>query len=137
MAGRLQLENVVKTYGIIKALDSVTLDIEPGLTMAFLGMNGSGKTTLLRILAGLEVPNEGSVRFNSVKMNPQKLRQIATLVFQKTVMFSTSVSHNMGFGLGVRGFDKKEIDKRVSEVLASVGLSGFEKRRAKRLSGGE
>jgi tungstate transport system ATP-binding protein len=135
--GILRLEKVDKTYGKIKALDLVTLEVEAGQIVAILGMNGSGKTTLLRILAGLEDPSEGDVLLNSRKMTSQELRQISTLVFQSTVMFNLSVYGNVSFGLAIRGFGKGEIKKKVTDVLASVGLADFQKRRAKELSGGE
>jgi len=135
--GRLRLEKVDKTYGKIKALDLVTLEVEAGQIVAILGMNGSGKTTLLRILAGLEDPSEGDILLNSRKMTSQELRQISTLVFQSTVMFNTSVYGNVSYGLAIRGFEKEEIKKRVTDVLSSVGLANFQRRRAKELSGGE
>ena len=137
MDGRLRLEKVDKTYGKIKALDLVTLEVEAGQIVAILGMNGSGKTTLLRILAGLEDPSEGDILLNSRKMTSQELRQISTLVFQSTVMFNTSVYGNVSYGLAIRGFEKEEIKKRVTDVLSSVGLANFQRRRAKELSGGE
>ncbi len=137
MDGRLLLEKVDKAYGNIKALDSVTLEVEGGQIVAILGMNGCGKTTLLRILAGLEDPSGGDILLNSRKMTSQQLRQISTLVFQSTVMFNTSVYGNVSFGLTIRGFEKEEIKKRVTDVLTSVGLADFQKRRAKELSGGE
>jgi tungstate transport system ATP-binding protein len=137
MDGRLLLEKVDKTYGKIKALDLVTLEVEAGQIVAILGMNGSGKTTLLRILAGLEDPSEGDILLNSRKMTSQELRQISTLVFQSTVMFNMSVYGNVSFGLAIRGFEKEEIKKRVTDVLTSVGLANFQRRRARELSGGE
>jgi len=137
MAGKLRLENIDKTYGGIKALDSVTLDAESDQILALLGMNGSGKTTLLRILAGLEEPSKGDVLVEARKIATQKLRQISTLVFQRTVMFNTSVYGNVSFGLKIRGFSKEEIKRKVSNVLNTVGLEDLQKRRARELSGGE
>jgi tungstate transport system ATP-binding protein len=137
MNNRLRLEKVDKTYGNIKALDLVTLQFEAGQIVAILGMNGSGKTTILRILAGLEDPSEGDILLNSKKMTSQELRQISTLVFQSTVMFNMSVFGNVSFGLAIRGFEKEEIKRRVTDVLTSVGLTDFQKRRARELSGGE
>jgi len=137
VADKIQLEKVKKTYGPIKALDSVTLNAEAGQIVALLGMNGSGKTTLLRILAGLEEPDKGDILVNRKRMTPQQLRRISTLVFQKTVMFNTSVCGNVSFGLKIRGVTKEEIERRVFNVLNSVGLTGFQKRNARALSGGE
>jgi len=137
LVGHIRIEDVVKTYGEIKALDSVTLDMEMGRVSTLLGVNGSGKTTLLRIMSGLDEPTGGNVLFNNQKMQSQQLRQISTLIFQKTVMFNRSVFDNVALGLRIRGFSRGEVERRVSEALASVGLAKFGKRRARKLSGGE
>jgi tungstate transport system ATP-binding protein len=137
LTGKIRVERVEKEYGHIKALDSVTLDAEPGRIVTLLGMNGSGKTTLLRILAGLEEPTRGWILYESKRINPQQLRRVSTLVFQKTVMFNASVFGNVSFGLRMRGFRKEEVERRVHEALETVRLAGFEKRRARQLSGGE
>ena len=102
-----------------------------------LGVNGAGKTTLMRILSGLESVDDGKILFNNQVIDPAALRQIATLVFQKTVMFSMNVYDNLAFGLKIRKISEVEIHRRIAEALQAVGLSGFEKRRAKKLSGGE
>ena len=137
MANELKIDNVYKAYGEIKALNSVTLDVEANKILAILGVNGSGKTTLLRVLSGLEEPSKGQILLDSKKMTAQELRQISTLVFQKTVMFNTNVYNNVSFGLKIRGYTKDEIERRVSKVLDSVELTGFQKRNARALSGGE
>ncbi|MBS7623351.1 ATP-binding cassette domain-containing protein [Candidatus Bathyarchaeota archaeon] len=137
MTGKIRVERVAKEYGPIKALDSVTLDAEPGRMVALLGMNGSGKTTLLRILAGLEEPSRGEILYESNRITPQQLRKVSTLVFQKTVMFNTNVFSNVSFGLRIWGFANGEVKRRVYEALGTVRLAGFEKRRARQLSGGE
>jgi tungstate transport system ATP-binding protein len=137
LADELRIDNVDKDYGEIKALNSVTLDVEANKILAILGVNGSGKTTLLRVLSGLEEPSKGQILLDSKKMTAQELRQISTLVFQKSVMFSTSVYNNVSFGLKIRGYTKDEIERRVSKVLDSVELMDFQKRRARELSGGE
>jgi tungstate transport system ATP-binding protein len=137
MADYLRIEDVNKMYGEIKALDSVTLDVEKGRVVTLLGSNGSGKTTLLRILAGLEELSRGNILLDHRKVSSQGLRQISTMVFQKTVMFNTSVYGNVAFGLKARGLRNEEVDRRVSQALASVGLAAFQRRKAKKLSGGE
>ncbi len=137
MTTLLQIQNVTKTYGNIKALDSVTLSIDQGKIVTLIGVNGSGKTTLLKILAGLEEPIRGNILFNERKMETKELRQISTLVFQKTAMFNTSVYNNVSFGLKIRGYEKEHIKMNVSQVLTSVSLTDFQQRKAKKLSGGE
>jgi len=137
MARSAKAEDLTKVYGERKALDNISLDIEGGKILALVGLNGSGKTTLLRIIAGLEEPTRGSILVDSTKMASHELRKIATLIFQRTAIFNTSVFENVAFGLRIRNLAKSEIEKRVSEALSAVGLAGFARRKAKRLSGGE
>jgi tungstate transport system ATP-binding protein len=133
----LHLEKIEKKYEDIKALDKLTLDVYEGQLVSIVGANGSGKTTLLRTVAGLDFPNDGQIMFNKQELRAHELRKITTLVFQKGVMFNTTVFKNVAFGLGVRGFDSKKIQSRVIDSLSSVSLEGFNKRKAKNLSGGE
>ncbi len=133
----LQIKNVDKMYGNIRALDSVTLNFEQNKIFSLVGVNGSGKSTLLRIIAGLEEPSNGNILFNNKKIDMPELHQISTLVFQKTVMFNTDVYNNISFGLKIRGLKKDDIERKVTQAMMSVGLENFHKRKAKKLSGGE
>jgi len=141
MAGLMQLSNLWKSFGDFSVLQNVNLTIPQGKITALLGPSGSGKTTLLRILAGLDNPTSGELFYGNTQLaaNEQSvLRQKATLVFQKSVFFNTTVYNNVAFGLKLtEQFTKEEISNHVSEALALVMLEGFEKRRAKKLSGGE
>ena len=111
--------------------------MEGGKIIVLLGVNGAGKTTLMRIMAGLENPDAGKLLFNDQNIDTKALRKVSTLVFQKSAMFSTNVYSNLSYGLRIRKVPKDEIRKRVCEALEAVRLSGFEKRRAKKTSGGE
>ncbi|UCG44961.1 MAG: ABC transporter ATP-binding protein, partial [Candidatus Bathyarchaeota archaeon] len=105
-----------------------------------IGPNGSGKTTLLRILAFLDKPTVGEIYFNGVKVengNRAQMRANCTMVFQKTALFDTTVDGNISYGLKLRKLSRREIAKRVCEVLELVKLEGYERRQAKKLSGGE
>jgi len=136
----MELENISKTYGNITALNQVNLKIQKGEMFSFLGPNGSGKTTLLRIMAGIEKPTNGEIRFNGIKVDESNINDVrskTTMVFQKTALFSTSVFKNIAYGLRLRGYSKKETDDKIREVLKTVKLEGYEKRPAKKLSGGE
>jgi tungstate transport system ATP-binding protein len=133
----LTVEDVTKIYDDIIALDSVTLDITNGKLVSLVGVNGSGKTTLLKIMAGLEESSKGNVMLNNQILRAQDFRQISTMVFQRNVMFDKNVFDNVAFGLKIRGFNKEEIRNKVTKALMSVGLDGFQNRRAKKLSGGE
>lgn len=137
MSVHLQLTEIKKYYKSVKALNSVSLEMQGDRIIVLLGVNGAGKTTLMRIMAGLENPDSGKYLFNHQSIDAKALRQVSTLVFQKTAMFSMNVYDNLAFGLKIRDGPKEEIPKKVAEALHAVRLSGFEKRRAKKLSGGE
>jgi molybdopterin-binding protein len=141
MTGLMELRNLWKSFGAIKALQNVNLIIPQGSITALLGPSGSGKTTLLRILAGLDTPTYGELYYANtlIAANGQtSLRKKATLVFQKSVFFHTTVYNNVAFGLKLTDkFSKEEINNKVTEALALVRLEGFENRRANKLSGGE
>lgn len=137
MSISLQLDNLTKKYCSVEALKSVSLKLQGNKIIVILGANGAGKTTLMRIMAGLETPDTGNFLFNDQDIDARALRQISTLVFQKTAMFTMNVYDNLAFGLEIRKVPKDEISKRIGQALNAVRLSGFEKRRAKKLSGGE
>jgi len=128
---------MTKKFGSVTAIDSLSLQLEASNIIVIVGVNGSGKTTLLRLLAGLEEPDFGSIIINNSVKKTNELRQLSTLVFQKTTMFNRTVFSNLEFGLKLRGYEKGTIKKKISEALDIVGLEGFENRNAKKISGGE
>jgi len=134
------LKNVTKTYCNKTVVNSVNLQIHEGEILALLGPNGSGKSTILKILAFIENPTSGEVIFQSNEVNyknTEKERMQSTLVFQKTTVFSTSVYNNIAYGLKVRKVPQSTRDEEIKRALKLVKLEGFEKRNAKKLSGGE
>lgn len=133
----LQIVDLQKNYRPVKALKSISLNLQGNKIIVLLGVNGAGKTTLMRILAGLENADSGQILFNNQNTDAKTLRHISTLVFQKTIMFTMNVYDNLAYGLKIRKIPKDELAKRIPEALQAVRLSGFEKRRAKKLSGGE
>jgi molybdopterin-binding protein len=140
MTMNAELKDVTKAYGNKTVLDAVNLQIHEGEILALLGPNGSGKTTILKILAFIENPTEGEVTFQGEKVNfknTEKVRLQSTLVFQKTTVFGTSVYNNIAYGLKLRKVPKDTRDIEVKKALELVKLSGFEKRNARKLSGGE
>jgi len=111
-----------------------------GKITTLLGPSGSGKTTLLRIIAGLDSPTKGTIVYEGKTITDSErnlLRQKATMVFQKSVFFDTTVCKNIVYGLKLGDNSKEEISDKVGEVLELVRLEGYEKRRTKKLSGGE
>jgi len=136
----MELENISKVYGNVTVLNLINLDIVEGEVFSLLGPNGSGKTTLLRIMACIEKPTSGEMRFKGVKVDEGNINDVrlkTTMVFQKTALFNTSVYKNIAYGLQLRGYSKREIDEKVKEVMKTVRLEGYGKRPAKKLSGGE
>ena len=132
-------QHVTKSFGDFEALHDVALEIPSGSLTALLGPSGSGKSTLLRVIAGLEVPDTGSVAIDDVDatgLPPQK-RGIG-FVFQHYAAFKhMTVFQNVAFGLSVRKRPKAEIAERVDELLGIVGLAGYAKRYPSQLSGGQ
>ena len=112
-----------------------------GKITTLLGPSGSGKTTILRILAGLDTPTRGTIFYENTQVTTNEqsfLRQKATLVFQKSVFFDTTIYNNIAYGLKLKeDISKEEISNKVGEALGLVRLEEFETRRAKKLSGGE
>ena len=140
MATLVELKNLTKSFGNRTVLDDITLQIEEGEMLALLGPNGSGKTTLLKILAFLEKPTSGEVKFQGEAVtdkNAERMRLQSAMVFQRTMLFSTNVYNNVAFGLKMRKLPKNLIKDEVQKALNLVKLEGFEKRSAKKLSGGE
>lgn len=135
----VEMKNINKTYGDFKASDNVSFGIEKGKLVALLGPSGSGKTTLLRMIAGLESPNSGDIYIDGRRVNdvPAAKRGIG-FVFQSYALFRyMTVYDNVAFGLELMKMPKKEIKKRVTELLELTGLSGMEKRYPNQLSGGQ
>ena len=135
-----ELKNITKSYANKIVVDAVNLQIHEGEILALLGPNGSGKSTILKILAFIENPTSGEVIFQGKKINQkntEKERMQSTLVFQKTTVFSTSVYNNISYGLKIRKVPQATRDKEIKKALKLVKLEGFEKRNARKLSGGE
>jgi sulfate transport system ATP-binding protein len=135
----ISARGVTKRYGDFAAVDDVTFDIASGSLTALLGPSGSGKSTLLRIIAGLEVPDAGTIHLDGddvTHVAPQH-RGIG-FVFQHYAAFKhMTVRDNVAFGLTIRKRPKSEIAKRVDELLGIVGLAGYQERYPSQLSGGQ
>ncbi|MFQ5818950.1 MAG: ABC transporter ATP-binding protein [Candidatus Heimdallarchaeota archaeon] len=140
MTLQVEFNDLTKTYGPIAALTKVNLQIRRGEIFTLLGPNGSGKTTALRIMAGIDSPTSGAYYFAGEKVTEaykSNVRTQSTLVFQRTILFNTTVYKNLAYGLKLRGWSIEEISKEIKTVLKLVKLVGYEKRAAKHLSGGE
>ena len=135
----LELKNIKKGFGETDVLNGITLSIEKGEFITFLGASGCGKTTTLRIIAGLEAPDSGPVFLDGkdVTAVPPNQRDVNT-VFQNYALFPhLNVEGNVGYGLKIKRVPKAEIKKKVAEILELVQLTGYEKRMPSELSGGQ
>lgn len=120
-------------------LDAVNLTVQSAEVVALLGPSGTGKSTLLRVVAGLLVPDAGSVWLDGIDITevPPHRRRIG-LMFQNEQLFPhLDVAGNIGFGPRMQGIARAQVATAVEELLALVGLEGFAGRRVANLSGGE
>ena len=136
----ITLEKLTKVYPDgTQAVTSLDLDVENGEFVVFVGPSGCGKTTALRMIAGLETVTSGAVRIHGHVVNdmPPKDRDIA-MVFQNYALYPhMNAADNMGFALKMRGIPKREIESRVREAAAILGLSDSLKKKPRTLSGGQ
>jgi sulfate transport system ATP-binding protein len=135
----IQIRNVSKRFGNFVAVNDVSLDVPNGSLLALLGPSGSGKTTLLRIIAGLEVADQGAVLHDGVDMTERSARERQVgFVFQHYALFRhMTIEDNIGYGLRVRGVKKAERRERVNELLKLIRLDSFGSRYPSQLSGGQ
>jgi sulfate transport system ATP-binding protein len=135
----ITVKSVTKTFGKFVALDHVSLEVPGGSLVALLGPSGSGKTTLLRIIAGLEIPDEGSVLYKGEDVTQHSARERNVgFVFQHYALFRhLSVFENIAFGLRVRHVPDVRVRDRVRELLQLIRLEGLERRMPAELSGGQ
>ena len=137
----IEVTDLTHRYGDAVALDGVSLAIDDGEFVLVVGPNGSGKTTLVRHFNALAEPDEGSVTVDGVAAteNPVAARTAVGMVFQhpRDQLVASTVGADVAFGPENLGLAHEEIDRRVDEALAAVGLSGFEDERVHALSGGQ
>jgi sulfate/thiosulfate transport system ATP-binding protein len=135
----ISIASVTKRFGDFVALDDVSLEIEGGSLTSLLGPSGSGKSTLLRVIAGLEIPDEGTVWIEgreATRVPPQ--RRGVGFVFQHYAAFKhMTVRDNVAFGMRIRKKPKNQVRERVEELLNLVQLHGLGGRYPSQLSGGQ
>jgi phospholipid/cholesterol/gamma-HCH transport system ATP-binding protein len=139
----IQFENVSKAFGRQPVLDRLDLEIPTGRTTAIIGRSGSGKSVLLKHVVGLQRPDAGRVTVDGEvvhELDPQdldRLRFRVGYVFQFAALLdSLTVAANIRLGLRRRGLPLEEIERRMRESLAVVGLEGSDHRYPAELSGG-
>ena len=135
----IRLQDLTMEFDGERILDGINLYFNDHEFLTLLGPSGCGKTTTLRIIGGFLTPTSGTVTFDGQCINdlPAYKRQINT-VFQKYALFPhLDVYDNVAFGLRIKKMSKDEIHDKVTEMLAIVGLKGYENRKIQNLSGGQ
>jgi len=135
----VSIRSLARSFGEVRAVDGVDLDISSGEFLTLLGPSGSGKTTVLRMIAGFEKPDSGVITLGGkdVSQLPPYERDVNT-VFQDYALFPhMNVLANIEYGLRVKGISKEERRARSLEALAQIRLEGFENRKPAQLSGGQ
>ena len=128
-----------RSFGDVRAVDGVDLDIHEGEFLTLLGPSGSGKTTVLRMIAGFEKPDSGVITLagKDVSQLPPYERDVNT-VFQDYALFPhMDVLANIEYGLRVKGVSKEERRSRAMQALKQIRLDGYENRKPAQLSGGQ
>ena len=139
MAPFISLHQVSKSFGDVRAVDNVDLEISQGELFCLLGSSGSGKTTLLRMLAGFERPDSGIIEIDGQNMDGvDPADRPVNIMFQNYALFPHySVAKNIGYGLVRAGISGQALKDRVNELLKMVRLEGHGDRKPHQLSGGQ
>ncbi len=141
----LSVRGIQKSFGAGPVVDGISFDVRQGELLTLLGPSGCGKTTTLRLIAGLESLDQGEIALNGHTLsNPAKHiavppeKRSMGMVFQSYAVWPhMTVFENVAFPLQMKKVARKEIPGRVAEILATVGLAGYEDRPATMLSGGQ
>ena len=139
MAVSVQIDKLNKAFGSTRAVDNVTLLIEPGELFFLLGPSGCGKTTLLRCIAGFCIPDSGAIRIGDVDISNLPPHERDTgMVFQSYALWPhMTVSENVAFGLELRKISADERKRRVAEALEMVRMTDRSDHKPNELSGGQ
>ena len=135
----IRCENISKKFKSKAVLEDITFDVYRGEFLSLLGPSGCGKTTILRMLIGIEKPTSGRIIKDNVDITnkPPKDRNIG-IVFQNYSLFpNMDVYHNISYALQSRKMEKDEIDKKVKEIIGTVGLEDHIYKKPRQLSGGQ
>ncbi|HEY2865619.1 MAG TPA: ABC transporter ATP-binding protein [Pyrinomonadaceae bacterium] len=137
--GAVQVVAVSKHFGGATVLDNINFDVEQGEIVVLLGASGSGKTTILRIIAGLEMPDLGSILLHGKDVTQLPARERGTgVIFQNYALFpKMTVAKNIGYGLGLRRRPRKDIRKKIDELIELVHLEEHRDKFPSQLSGGQ
>jgi D-methionine transport system ATP-binding protein len=140
----ITLRRISKTYTPVTALREIDIQIPDGCIYGIIGKSGAGKSTLLRIMSLLETPDEGEVFYDTERVDTLKGKQLLEkrrqmgMIFQNfNLLGSRNAAANIAYPLEIAGMHKKEIEKRVDELLEMVDSKDKRKARLRELSGGQ
>ena len=137
----IRCHHLTKWFGAVRAVSGLDLEVWPGEIVSVLGPSGSGKTTLLRLIAGFEMPSEGSVHIQGREVSsprsaiPPENRNVGMVVQEYALFPHLTVERNIAFGL--QKLSETDRAERVKEVLDLVGMDGLSSRFPHELSGGQ
>jgi len=135
----IQVERLTRRYGTLVALDGVTIEVHPGEAVGLLGANGAGKTTLLRTVAGLQLPDSGSVRIGKadIVLEPERAKaQLGYAAEEPSFYEELAAEEYLAFLASVRGLDPSAARRRAGELAEMLGLAGRTNEAAHRYSHG-
>ncbi len=135
----VKIKSLTKKFNQLAAIDNISLEIDKGEIIGLIGPDGAGKTTFLRLLAGLLKPSSGSINLEGIDVakNPQKIKEWIGYMPQHFSLYGDlNVSENLKFFADLYGVPSDKFKERKKELLRFSGLSPFEDRLARNLSGG-
>src|SRR5580704_5319948 len=135
----LEIDRITKRFGSREAVSGISFTAEDGEFVVLLGPSGCGKSTLLRMIAGLELPDQGVIRLGGADLTRREARdRDIAMVFQNYALYPhMTIEQNIGYPLKVRKRDPREISAEVNGVAARLGLTNLLQNRPRHLSGGE
>jgi len=138
------LKGISKSYGAVTAVKRVDLEVPPGCIYGIIGRSGAGKSSLLRVMSLLETPDTGEVYYNGQRVDTlcgiallERRRKMGMIFQNFNLLASRNVSGNIAYPLEIAGLLRKQIDKRVDELLDLVDIADKRKARLRELSGGQ
>ena len=135
----LEVLEVSKIYGQVKALDSITFHVEEGEIFSLLGPNGAGKTTLMEIIVGIREPTSGTVRVFGidVQLNPKEVSKIVGFNPQETMLYDELTGiENLEFFASLYGLERDTFKERIEELSDMLDVRDLLRKRVGKLSGG-
>jgi D-methionine transport system ATP-binding protein len=138
------LKEISKSYGAVTAVKRVDLTVPPGCIYGIIGKSGAGKSSLLRVMSLLETPDTGEVYYNNQRVDTLRGRSLLErrrkmgMIFQNfNLLGSRNASGNIAYPLEIAGLSRKQIDKRLDELLELVDIADKRRARLRELSGGQ